>query len=206
MHQEFAFLMAVGRGCNKGAESRTTFCKAHGGGRRCQELGCTKSVEGKTEFCIAHGGGRWCGIEECSRAARGKSGFCLKHGGGKRWRIEGCTRGAEGHPGLCLSHGGGRRCQHPNCGKGAQGSTIFASPTVEARGACLMAVPEVQRAARPCAKGTAAGRGASLREVVCAQGASMAELASALRMEMEAASAAPCPGAPRALVVALVAV
>lgn len=129
-----------------------------------------------------------------------------------RWREkvedrgEGCTRGAEGHPGLCISHGGGRRCQHPNCGKGAQGSTIFASPTVEARGACLMAVPEVQRAARPCAKGTAAGRGASLREVVCAQGASMAELASALRMEMEAASAAPCPGAPRALVVALVAV
>lgn len=70
----------------------------------------------------------------------------------------------------------------------------------------MMAVPEVQRAARPCAKGMAAGRGASLREVVCAQGASMAELASALRMEMEAASAAPCPGAPRALVVALVAV
>nr|GEV38762.1 hypothetical protein [Tanacetum cinerariifolium] len=42
------------KGCSKGAESRTAYCKAHGGGRRCQYLGCTKSAEGRTEHCIAH--------------------------------------------------------------------------------------------------------------------------------------------------------
>ncbi|GKA96954.1 hypothetical protein Tco_0824848 [Tanacetum coccineum] len=71
-------------GCTKGArgatgaESRTTYCKAHGGGSRCQYLGCTKSAEGRTKHCIAHGGGRRCGHESgCTKAARGKSGLKL---------------------------------------------------------------------------------------------------------------------------------
>ncbi|KAA8536489.1 hypothetical protein F0562_028967 [Nyssa sinensis] len=113
-------------GCNKGAESRTAYCKAHGGGRRCQHLGCTKSAEGRTDYCIAHGGGRRCGHPVgCTKAARGKSGLCIKHGGGKRCKVEGCTRSAEGQIGLCISHGGGRRCQSQGCTKGAQGSTLF---------------------------------------------------------------------------------
>jgi hypothetical protein len=35
------------------------FCKAHGGGKRCQyPAGCSKGADGRTMFCIAHGGGR----------------------------------------------------------------------------------------------------------------------------------------------------
>ncbi|XVF10494.1 hypothetical protein REPUB_Repub07fG0187900 [Reevesia pubescens] len=112
-------------GCHKGAEGRTVYCKAHGGGRRCEFLGCTKSAEGRTDFCIAHGGGRRCSHEGCTRAARGKSGLCIRHGGGKRCQQENCTKSAEGLSGLCISHGGGRRCQFIGCTKGAQGSTMF---------------------------------------------------------------------------------
>ncbi|EYU23400.1 hypothetical protein MIMGU_mgv1a004206mg [Erythranthe guttata] len=104
---------------------RTAFCKAHGGGRRCEFLGCTKSAEGRTDFCIAHGGGRRCSYETCTRAARGKSGLCIRHGGGKRCQVQNCSKSAEGLSGLCISHGGGRRCQYPECHKGAQGSTMF---------------------------------------------------------------------------------
>lgn len=88
--------------------------------------------------------------------------------------------------------------------RGLKEAPSFASPMVEARGACLMAVPEVQRAVHPSAKGMVAGRGASLREVGCAQRVSMVELASVLHME--GANAAPFLGALRAPVVALIAV
>jgi hypothetical protein len=80
----------------------------------------------------------------------------------------------------------------------------IASPMVEARGARSKAVPEALRAAHPSAKGMVAGRGASLREVACAQRVFMEELASVLRME--GANVAMFPGAPRALEVVLIAV
>lgn len=79
----------------------------------------------------------------------------------------------------------------------------FASPTVEAKGACSKAVPEALRAARRSAKGTAAGRGASLTEVGCAPRAFTAELASAWRMEV--ANVASSLGAPRARAVVQIA-
>ncbi|KAG0449988.1 hypothetical protein HPP92_026997 [Vanilla planifolia] len=129
--QDYALLMVEVRGVKNLAatrvpESRTAYCKAHGGGRRCHFLGCTKSAEGKTDYCIAHGGGKRCVYLGCSKAARGKSGLCIRHGGGKRCTVEGCTRSAEGQAGLCISHGGGRRCQFVGgCNKGAQGSTMY---------------------------------------------------------------------------------
>jgi hypothetical protein len=88
--------------------------------------------------------------------------------------------------------------------RGRKEALSTASPMVEARGACLKAVPEVLRAARPSAKGMVAGRGASLREVGCAQRVFTAGLASVLRME--GGNAAMLLGAPRALVVVLIAV
>ena len=55
-------------GCTKRAESGgTPHCKAHGGGRRCQEEGCTKSARGSTQRCKAHGGGKRCRQDGCSK-------------------------------------------------------------------------------------------------------------------------------------------
>ena len=38
----------------------TPRCKAHGGGKRCQEEDCNKHAQGGTGFCIGHGGGKRC--------------------------------------------------------------------------------------------------------------------------------------------------
>jgi hypothetical protein len=43
------------------------YCKAHGGGRRCQHDGCAKSAQGGTYHCKAHGGGRRCQQSDCNR-------------------------------------------------------------------------------------------------------------------------------------------
>jgi hypothetical protein len=38
-------------GCTKWAEAGgTPYCKAHGGGKRCEEEGCSKSARGETGF------------------------------------------------------------------------------------------------------------------------------------------------------------
>ena len=51
----------------------TDFCKAHGGGRRCQHKGCPKAAQsGGTPHCMAHGGGKRCQKEHCFQlVARG---------------------------------------------------------------------------------------------------------------------------------------
>jgi hypothetical protein len=64
-------------GCSKGIQAGgTPFCKAHGGGKRCQEKDCTKSAatEGSTGYCIAHGGGKRCQTVDCFKSARGDTG------------------------------------------------------------------------------------------------------------------------------------
>ncbi|QHO03737.1 putative WRKY transcription factor [Arachis hypogaea] len=137
--------------------------------KRCQKPGCNKGAESRTAYCKAHGGGR----RRVYKAARGKSGLCIRHGGGKRCRIDGCTRSAEGkldcaflmgvdavvstrdvprvHKGapcsakhmavgsvahlqvvpksvhggtnFCVAHGGGKRCAVAGCTKSARGRT-----------------------------------------------------------------------------------
>jgi hypothetical protein len=69
-------------GCTKRAsDGGTPYCKAHGGGKRCQE-GCTKAaVAGGTAHCIPHGGGRRCQYASCLKSARGDTGYCASHGG-----------------------------------------------------------------------------------------------------------------------------
>jgi hypothetical protein len=59
-------------GCSKASVSGgTPHCKAHGGGKRCQEEGCTKSAQGDTGHCVSHGGGKRCQEEGCFKAAAG---------------------------------------------------------------------------------------------------------------------------------------
>ncbi|KAJ8553162.1 hypothetical protein K7X08_020555 [Anisodus acutangulus] len=94
-------------------EGSTTFCKGHGGGKRCSFEGggiCPKSVHGGTLFCVAHGGGKRCAVPECSKSARGRTDFCLRHGGGKRCKFQGCGKSAQGSTDFCKAHGGGKRC------------------------------------------------------------------------------------------------
>ncbi|DAZ92965.1 TPA: hypothetical protein N0F65_006286 [Lagenidium giganteum] len=40
-------------GCNKCAQSRSSFCWAHGGGKRCELVGCMRSRKSK-RFCVDH--------------------------------------------------------------------------------------------------------------------------------------------------------
>jgi hypothetical protein len=116
-------------GCSKGAQGRTMFCKAHGGGKRCQyPEGCDKSARGQTMFCKAHGGGKRCQYPEgCDSSARGSTMFCVAHGGGKRCQYpQGCDKSGLGSTMFCKAHGGGKRCQYPQgCDKGAADSTMF---------------------------------------------------------------------------------
>jgi hypothetical protein len=43
----------------KSAQRATSFCKAHGRGKRCEHPeGCDKSAQRVISFCIAHGGGK----------------------------------------------------------------------------------------------------------------------------------------------------
>jgi hypothetical protein len=53
----------------------TPHCKAHGGGKRCQEADCTKGAEGDTGHCSAHGGGKRCQEADCTKGARGDTGY-----------------------------------------------------------------------------------------------------------------------------------
>ncbi|KAJ6416111.1 hypothetical protein OIU84_004835 [Salix udensis] len=106
-------------GCDKGAESRTAYCKVGG---------CTNSAEGQAGSCISHGGGRRCEYQGCSKGAQGSTGYCKAHGGGKRCIFAGCTKGAEGSTLLCKGHGGGKRCLFDGggiCPKSVHGGTNF---------------------------------------------------------------------------------
>jgi hypothetical protein len=48
-------------GCSKGALGDTEYCKAHGGGKRCQHKGClTGAADGGTQHGITHGGSKRC--------------------------------------------------------------------------------------------------------------------------------------------------
>eukprot|EP00854_Cymbomonas_tetramitiformis_P033677 gene33677-43349_t len=47
----------------------TPFCKAHGGGVRCQYEGCSTSARGTLGYCKAHGGVRKCEQKGCNNAA-----------------------------------------------------------------------------------------------------------------------------------------
>ena len=66
-----------GDGRTKSARDDTSYCKAHGGGWRCQEAGCAKSaVTGGTPHCMAHGGGRRCRQADCFNLAVVRSVYC----------------------------------------------------------------------------------------------------------------------------------
>jgi hypothetical protein len=71
--------------CTKGAVSVSDFCKAHGGGARCQRQDCGKAAaDTGSMLCVAHGGGYRCLEPECGRYVRGPSLRCTGHGGPKR--------------------------------------------------------------------------------------------------------------------------
>nr|CAB3488430.1 unnamed protein product [Digitaria exilis] len=123
--QSIASPMVEARGCTRGAEGSTPFCKGHGGGKRCLFEGggvCPKSVHGGTSFCVAHGGGKRCNVPGCTKSARGRSDCCVKHGGGKRCKFDGCNKSAQGSTDFCKAHGGGKRCAwDTGCDKFARG-------------------------------------------------------------------------------------
>jgi hypothetical protein len=110
---------AMGDCPKQGRSVQNPYCKAHGGGRRCQEEGCLKAAEGDTDRCKAHGGGKRCQEEGCPKAAQGATHHCIAHGGGRRCQEEGCLKAARGGTQRCKAHGGGRRCQHLGCPKAA---------------------------------------------------------------------------------------
>lgn len=66
--------------CPKSAQSKTSFCVRHGGGRKCSIVGCVKVARGRTSHCAAHGGGVRCCMESCNKAAVGRcvrACFCM---------------------------------------------------------------------------------------------------------------------------------
>lgn len=110
--------------CQKFRQSGTSFCIAHGGGRRCTFEGCTRAARG-AKFCAAHGGGKRCIADGCTRSCVGKSGMCISHGGGKRCKSSNCPRSAQSPSDFCVRHGGGRQCSLPSCGKVARSGTQY---------------------------------------------------------------------------------
>nr|CCA14223.1 conserved hypothetical protein [Albugo laibachii Nc14] len=100
-------------GCNRTIRSRG-LCKAHGGGKRCDEPGCNLSDQGGGR-CINHGGGKRCQVKDCKNSAQSK-GLCKQHGGGSRCTHPGCSKSSQGY-GRCRAHGGGRRCRVEGCEK-----------------------------------------------------------------------------------------
>ena len=111
--------------CTKSAIPPTTFCVAHGGGKRCKHENCTKSAISSTTLCVEHGGGKRCKHENCTKLAQSPTTFCVAHGGGKRCQHENCTKSARPPTTLCAAHGGGNRCKHENCTKSAISPTTF---------------------------------------------------------------------------------
>ena len=86
------------------AQGGTPCCKAHGGGKRCEEAGCSKSAQGATARCKAHGGGKRCEEAGCLKSARGATARCVAHGGGKRCEEAGCSKSAQGGTARCKAH------------------------------------------------------------------------------------------------------
>ncbi len=85
------------------ATGGTQHCKAHGGGKRCQQEGCTKSAQSSTSYCKAHGGGRRCQHVGCPKAATsGGTPHCMAHGGGKRCHRNNCFKLVARGPGSTL--------------------------------------------------------------------------------------------------------
>lgn len=110
--------------CFKFAQGSTSFCVAHGGGKRCSEKNCIRSARGG-QFCSMHGGGKRCLFPECIKSAIGSTNYCISHGGGKRCLFKACSKSAIIPTLFCKAHGGGKRCQYPECKKSAQGTTNF---------------------------------------------------------------------------------
>nr|CCA20961.1 conserved hypothetical protein [Albugo laibachii Nc14] len=107
-------------GCNKFDAGRG-FCRAHGGGKRCQETHCVKADVGGG-YCTAHGGGKRCRVTGCVKIAQG-GGKCRAHGGVRRCRHSDCVNLARGHNGMCSEHGGARLCATQGCRRLAKGGT-----------------------------------------------------------------------------------
>ena len=90
--------------CNSASVYKSDYCRAHGGGKRCQVEGCVASVySSKEKHCFKHGGGKRCSSEGCNKAPVGKTDFCIRHGGGKRCSIDKCGKGAVCE-GMCVKH------------------------------------------------------------------------------------------------------
>ena len=111
------------QGCVRYATDNSSFCVAHGGGKRCQYASCSKPAERSSNLCVAHGTGKRCQLVGCLKAARAATPFCVGHGGGKQCLYTGCHTAARGSNQYCIAHGGGKRCRHLSCNKSAQGRT-----------------------------------------------------------------------------------
>jgi hypothetical protein len=140
--------------------SATGACKAHGGGKRCQQAGCLTAAQGGKQHCHAHGGGRRCQEEGCTKSARGDTQSCIAHGGGRRCQEEGCLKSAEGDTGACKAHGGGKRCQQAGCLTPLKAASSTVTHTVAAGGASTWAARrELLVVARPTASRTVGASG-----------------------------------------------
>ncbi|KAH9053544.1 hypothetical protein Ae201684P_015309 [Aphanomyces euteiches] len=77
------------------------YCRAHGGGKRCQAPNCTKGAQ-RGNFCATHGGFRNCQVTGCVRTDRG-GGYCEVHRRDKLCTAKGCKKLSKNN-GLCTLH------------------------------------------------------------------------------------------------------
>jgi hypothetical protein len=116
-------------GCTKWIQfGGTPFCKAHGGGKRCQTVDCTKGAAagGDGLHCVTHGGGPRCAVVRCvnpSCTVGGGSLRCLAHN--NEYRGGGVCADCD-HPVVhgathCTRHAGAR-CANDECDRPADRS------------------------------------------------------------------------------------
>jgi hypothetical protein len=148
-------------------KAASDYCRAHGGGKRCQQDGCLKSAQGDTGFCKAHGGGKRCQEEGCTKSARGDTGFCVAHGGGRRCQHAGCPKSAATTDTQhCVLHGGGKAVPalglrqgrsrrrhatlHPAWGRQALPAGGLYQDSLKSSRQCVLHAMSPARAARRC--------------------------------------------------------
>eukprot|EP00240_Pyramimonas_obovata_P014090 CAMPEP_0118955956 /NCGR_PEP_ID=MMETSP1169-20130426/60798_1 /TAXON_ID=36882 /ORGANISM="Pyramimonas obovata, Strain CCMP722" /LENGTH=189 /DNA_ID=CAMNT_0006903891 /DNA_START=224 /DNA_END=793 /DNA_ORIENTATION=+ len=108
-------------GCSKPVDGGNPYCRAHGGGRKCQHEGCKRYAElnvgasYKDVYCKAHGEERR--RQQGSKAKqKAKVQIANLQPGERKCQHGNCTKfAANGGTLFCLAHGGGHRCQHEGC-------------------------------------------------------------------------------------------
>ena len=90
-------------GCSKGARGSTGFCKAHGGGRRCQHEGCTTAATTGGTLQAARRIARRMAEAARRRAVPNRTkveqAIARRMARGKRCQEEGCTKSDQGGAG-----------------------------------------------------------------------------------------------------------